>query len=106
DGKAAPGTFFVLRDNEVKAYFKRKVSGHEAGIQEVLAWFEIKGKPIKNITVFGVQPLSLETGLKLTPLVQNLVSKTVQEILKELQRWGIEVKKREKARNLGPWELI
>ncbi len=106
DGKAVPGTFFVLRDDEVKAYFKRKVSGHEAGIQEVLAWFEIKGKPIKNITVVGVQPLSLETGLELTPLIQNLVPKTVEEVIRELKKWGIEVKKREKARDLGTWELI
>lgn len=106
DGKAVPGTFFVLRDDEVKAYFKRKVSGHEAGIQEVLAWFEIKGKPIKNITVVGVQPLSLETGLELTPLIQSLVPKTVEEVIKELKKWGIEVKKREKARDLGTWELI
>ncbi|RTZ59542.1 MAG: hydrogenase HupD [Gammaproteobacteria bacterium] len=106
DGKAVPGTFFVLRDDEVKAYFKRKVSGHEAGIQEVLAWFEIKGKPIKNITVVGVQPLSLETGLELTPLIQSLVPKTVEEVIRELKKWGIEVKKREKARDLGTWELI
>jgi len=106
DGKAVPGTFFVLRDDEVKAYFKRKVSGHEAGIQEVLAWFELQGKPLKHITVIGVQPQSLDTGLELTPLIKKMVPKAVEEIIKELQKWGVEVKKRDKARDLGTWELI
>ena len=105
EGKAVPGTFFVFKNDEVKAYFKRKVSGHEAGIQEVLAWFELMGKPIKEITVIGVQPQSLETGLKLTPLVEKMVPKAVEEVIKQLQEWGIKVSKRKTPLDLGTWEL-
>lgn len=106
DGKAIPGTFFVLKNEEVKAYFKRKVSGHEAGIQEVLAWFELFGKPIKEVTVIGVQPQSLETGLELTPLIKKLLPKAVDEVIKRLKEWGVEVKKRNQPRELGTWELL
>ena len=106
DGKAIPGTFFVLKNEEVKAYFKRKVSGHEAGIQEVLAWFELFGKPIKEVTVIGVQPQSLETGLELTPLIKKLLPKAVDEVIKRLKEWGVEVKKRSHPRELGTWELL
>ena len=105
DGKTIPGTFFVFKNEEVKKYFKRKVSGHEAGIQEVLAWFDLMGKPIKEVTVIGVQPQSLETGLELTPLVEKLVPKAVEEVLKQLQEWNIKVIKRAEPRNLGTWEL-
>jgi hydrogenase maturation protease len=90
----------------VVKYFKRKVSGHEAGVQEVLAWFDLMGKPIKEITVIGVQPQSLETGLELTPLIQEMVPKAVEEVLKQLQEWGVSHKKRTEPRNLGTWELI
>ena len=105
EGKAIPGTFFVFKNEEVKTYFKRKVSGHEAGIQEVLAWFELMGKPLKEITVIGVQPQSLDTGLELTPLVKKMVPKAVEEVLKQLQSWGVEAVKREQPRDLGTWEL-
>ncbi len=106
DAKAVPGTFFVIKNDEVKKYFKRKVSGHEAGVQEVLAWFDLMGKPIKEVTVIGVQPLSLETGLELSPLIKKFVPKAVEEVLKQLSEWGIEYKKRREGRNLGTWELI
>ena len=105
DGKAVPGTFFVLKNEEVKGYFKRKVSGHEAGIQEVLAWFELFGKPIEEVTVIGVQPQSLETGLELTPLIKKLLPKAVDEVIKQLKQWGVEVKRRSHPRDLGTWEL-
>jgi hydrogenase maturation protease len=106
DAKAVPGTFFVIKNEEVKKYFKRKVSGHEAGIQEVLAWFDLMGKPIKEVTVIGVQPQSLETGLELTPLIKKFVPKAVDEILKQLSQWGVKAIKRQKERDLGTWELI
>ena len=106
EGKAVPGTFFVFKNEEVKKYFKRKVSGHEAGIQEVLAWLDLMGKPIKEITVIGVQPQSLETGLELTPLVKKMVPKAVEEVLKQLNDWGVETIKRKEPRSLGTWELI
>jgi hydrogenase maturation protease len=106
DAKSVPGSFFVIKNDEVKKYFKRKVSGHEAGIQEVLAWFDLMGKPIEEVTVIGVQPLSLETGLELTPLVKKFVPKAVDEIIKQLREWGIEVVKRSVPRDLGTWELL
>jgi len=106
DGKTIPGTFFVFKNDEVVKYFKRKVSGHEAGVQEVLAWFDLMGKPIKEITVIGVQPQSLETGLELTPLIEKMVPKAVEEVLKQLQNWGISYRKRTSPRDLGTWELI
>ncbi len=105
DAKAVPGTFFVLKNEEVKKYFKRKVSGHEAGIQEVLAWFDIMGKPIKEITVVGVQPQSLDTGLTLTPLIEKIVPKAVDAVLNQLSQWGVKAIKRTEPRELGIWEI-
>ncbi|NPB05119.1 MAG: HyaD/HybD family hydrogenase maturation endopeptidase [Aquificae bacterium] len=105
DARALPGTFFVFRNEEVKKYFKRKVSGHEAGIQEVLAWFDLMGKPIEEVVVVGVQPASLETGLKLSPVVEAVLPKAVETVLNQLKEWGIEALRREKPRDLGVWEL-
>jgi len=106
EARSVPGTFFVFKNDEVKTYFKRKVSGHEAGIQEVLAWFELMGKPLKEITVIGVQPLSLETSLELTPVVEAQLPKAVEEVLKQLKEWGVSAKRRKAPRDLGTWELF
>jgi len=106
DGKAVPGTFFLIRNEEVKKYFKQKVSGHEAGIQEVLAWFDLRGKPIEEVSVVGIQPFSLETGLELSPIARKLLPRAVETIIDELNRWGIDAIKRKTPRDLGSWELL
>ncbi len=105
DAKSVPGSFFVFKKEEVRKYFKRKVSGHEAGIQEVLAWFDLMGKPIREVVVIGVQPMSLETGLSLSPVVEKLVPKAVEEVIKTLEGWNVKVSKRREPRDLGVWEL-
>ena len=63
------------------------------------------GKPIGEICVLGVQPQSLDTGLELTPLVEKMVKKAVQEVIKQLSAWGVEAVKRKEPRSLGSWEL-
>jgi len=63
------------------------------------------GKPIEEITVIGVQPLSLETGLKLTPLVEKQIPKAVEEVIKQLEQWDVKVFKRGNPLDLGMWEL-
>ena len=84
---AEPGSFHELRGDAVRLYFREKVSMHELGIQEVLASLEVMGKPIRDIVVFGVQPVSLEIGLDLTVLVAARVEETVERVIRQLKTW-------------------
>jgi hydrogenase maturation protease len=90
-GGGEPGDYFRFAGEEVKAYFKDKVSLHELGIKDVLAVLEVLGKPVEEVVVLGVQPQSLELCLELTPVVAAEIDKTVAAVVAELARWQIEV---------------
>jgi hydrogenase maturation protease len=90
-GQLPPGSFYRFRNDEVKAYFKEKVSMHELGIQDVLAIMEVLEKPAKEIMIMGVQPFAIDIGLELTPIVAETMDNVVKEILQVLKDWQVEV---------------
>jgi len=64
-----PGTVISLVGDEVPVFFRRKLSPHQIGLSDVLASLELLGALPKETLVFGVQPVSLELGLELSPPV-------------------------------------
>ncbi len=90
-GGGPPGTFYRFAGDEVKAYFREKVSLHELGIKDVLAVLEATDRAIGEVVVLGVQPESLDVGLELTPVVAAALPDTVAAVLEELARWQVEV---------------
>lgn len=91
-GGNPPGFIYKFRGDEVKTYFRRKVSAHEIGIQEVLAVAEITGRYPEEIVVIGMEPESLDISLELSQTVRNNFDKLLNEVLDQLREWGIEVK--------------
>ena len=89
-GPAQPGSFHVISGEAVRLYFKEKVSMHELGIQEVLASLVVMEKPIEEIVVIGVVPLSLEISLDLTPLIAARIDEAVASVINQLKSWDIE----------------
>lgn len=90
-GDLPPGSVYQFRNDEVKAYFKEKVSMHELGIQDVLAVMDVLEKPAKEIMILGVQPLTVEVGLEMTPTVEQAVYKIIQTVLSVLAGWQVKV---------------
>lgn len=64
-----PGTVVALAGDEVPVFFRRKLSPHQIGLADVLASLELLGALPRETLVFGVQPVSLELGMELTPPV-------------------------------------
>ena len=89
NGGSEPGTFFQFANEEVKAYFKHKVSMHELGIQDVLAALEVLEEPVKDVVVLGVQPAVIDVGLELSEIVQASVDNAIWRTLSVLDSWGI-----------------
>lgn len=89
NGDGPPGTFYQFSNEDVKAYFKKKVSMHELGIQDVLAALEMLEKPVKDVVILGIQPAVIDVGLELSPTGQNAVPHTVKNIIGVLDSWGI-----------------
>ncbi len=90
-GGGPPGTFYRFAGDEVKAYFREKVSLHELGIKDVLAVLEATDRAIEEVVVLGVQPESLDIGLELTPVAAAALPHTVAAVVAELARWQVEV---------------
>jgi len=92
-GSLPPGSLYHFQNNEVKAYFKEKVSMHELGIQDVLAILDVMEKPVQEIRILGVQPLTVDIGLEMTPIVAEKVDVIIEQILLVLHEWQVEVVK-------------
>lgn len=90
-GDEPPGTIYQFNNDQVKAYFKEKVSAHELGIQDVLAVMEVLDEPISEMAVLGVQPASLEVSLELTPVVSSRIEDVIARVIAQLKQWDVEV---------------
>ncbi len=85
------GTLYRIEGDEVNAYFRQKVSAHELGIQEVLAFMDILGKKPPEICVMGIEPYRLEVSTELSPVVKEKLGTLIEMILDKLKEWGIHV---------------
>ena len=94
NGGAEPGTIFRFTDREVMEHFNDKLSAHEVGIQDVLAFLKVTGHEIPKVVVIGAQPYKLGAGVDLSPEMEQLLPRMVELAVQELQAWGIEPQKR------------
>jgi hydrogenase maturation protease len=55
-----PGTLRVLRDDEVPAWGRTKLSPHQIGFNDVLALAQMNGRVPESMVAIGVQPVELD----------------------------------------------
>ncbi|MFZ5512870.1 MAG: HyaD/HybD family hydrogenase maturation endopeptidase [Pseudomonadota bacterium] len=92
-----PGSIVRIAGGDVPVFFRAKLSPHQVGLSDVLADLEFLGEPPRETVIFGVQPLSLETRLGLSPEVAACVPKVVEMIVDELRARGIAIRSRAHA---------
>ena len=85
----APGT--IVRINDPPGYFSSKTSPHQIGLADVLGIAAMTGDLSKDITLFGIEPKQLSTGLKLSPEVAQNLNRLVDMVADELKAIGIKV---------------
>lgn len=89
DTGSVPGTRVRLSDEEVPALLGgSRLSPHQVGLSDVLAVARMAGTAPDSVTVFGIQPASLEPGLELTPRVAAALPGMLQQVVAELGRLG------------------
>ena len=90
DYRLAPGTIRVLRDDDVPAWGRTKLSPHQVGFNDVLAHAALQGRGPERITVIGVQPEVLDDfGGSLRPSVRARLGEAVALGAQELASWGL-----------------
>ncbi len=66
---AAPGTVVKIEGEEIPVFFRHKLSPHQIALPDVLASLELLDTMPKEIIVLGVEPITLELGMEMTPTV-------------------------------------
>jgi hydrogenase maturation protease len=88
----APASIVRLADEQVPVFFKTKLSPHQIGLSDVLATLAFIGEQPGGVTIFGVEPVSLETGMALTPQVEARLPELMDLVVTELRELGVAVK--------------
>ncbi|MGL5041277.1 MAG: HyaD/HybD family hydrogenase maturation endopeptidase [Aeromonas sp.] len=84
----APGTVVTLNGDEIPTLFGRKISPHQLGLADVLSALYMTGESPARLTLIGVEPLSLEPRIGLTPVVAEAMAEAKGRILTLLASLG------------------
>lgn len=70
---AVPGTVVKIAGDEIPVFFRQKLSPHQIALPDVLASLELLDTMPKEIIVLGIEPISLELGIEMTPTIAEKV---------------------------------
>ena len=85
----AAGTLRVLRDDEVPAWGRTRLSPHQTGFNDVLAFAHLNGRAPRDIVAIGVQPVELDDfGGSLRAEVKARLPEAVALAAEQLAAWG------------------
>lgn len=86
-----PGSVVIEKRLDPPAYFRQKISPHQIGLSELLAVAAMQDCLPPSITLFGIVPLDLSTGMEMSPAVTAAVEQVVSAVVQELGLMGLEV---------------
>ncbi|MDI1246445.1 MAG: HyaD/HybD family hydrogenase maturation endopeptidase [Rhodoferax sp.] len=85
---AAPGTVVKIAGTGIPIFFRNKLSPHQIGLPDVLASLELLDALPKEIVVLGVEPISLELGMAMTPTIAATIPQLLAMAVAELSARG------------------
>ena len=85
---AAPGTVVKIAGDQIPVFFRSKLSPHQIGLPDVLASLELLDTMPKEIVVLGVEPISLELGMEMTPTIASKIPQLLEMTVAELLSRG------------------
>ena len=84
-----PGTITRLDGDKIPAFFKTRLSPHQVGLSDMLGALNFHDMLPKAIVLIGVEPLSFELGMELSPVVAPVLPAVVDALVAELSRIGL-----------------
>jgi hydrogenase maturation protease len=94
---AAPGTVVRIAGKDIPVFFRKKLSPHQIALPDVLASLELLDAMPKEIVVLGIEFVSLELGMEMTPTVAEKVPVLAAMAADELAARGYAVTPLKKA---------
>lgn len=90
--KKEPGTIAVIEDNDIPAFVSTKLSIHQIGLPDVIYALKLMDLTPPRMTLIGIQPESLETGLGMSDAINSNFGQFLNAIINKLNEWGVEIK--------------
>lgn len=87
-GTGKPGEVVRLELEDPPSFFRTMVSPHQLGLAEVLGVAAMTGTMPPVITVIGIEPASLATGIDLSPVVESQMPRLIEMVRAELTALG------------------
>lgn len=84
-----PGAMVRLCDEQVPAFFKTKLSPHQAGLPDMLAALAFQGLTPGSVVLLGMQPANLSAGMNLSDVIAERLDALLDAVLHELADCGI-----------------
>ena len=84
DGNCEPGAIYRFTPQDTKERSNYQMTSlHQVGILEILALAELFGNPPKETVIIGVQPLSLDLKIGLSPDIESKIPALIELVMKE-----------------------
>jgi hydrogenase maturation protease len=80
----SPGKITRITGEKVPAYLSIKTSPHEIGLPELLFAAKLSDIYPKEVIIYCVEALSLETGIELSPIVEKQVENLILQVRDEV----------------------
>ena len=80
----SPGKITRITGEKVPAYLSIKTSPHEIGLPELLFAAKLSDIYPKEVIIYCVEALSLETGIELSPTVEKQVENLILQVRDEV----------------------
>ena len=84
-----PGALIRLGEGSLEAFFRTKLSPHQAGLPDLLATLALHGISPARTVLVGVEPKSLALGLEPTPELAAALPALVDALAAELTAAGL-----------------
>jgi hydrogenase maturation protease len=82
------GSPVELERDSIPRLLGHKLSPHQIDLREALAVAELRGHLPARMVALGVQPVSVRTGIGLSPPVAAALDATAEQVVAQLRRWG------------------
>jgi hydrogenase maturation protease len=92
--KKEPGTIAIIEDDEIPSFLKPALSFHQVGLADLLFAAKFMGMKPSKITLIGIQPARIETGLTLSETLNKNFGELLKTILEKLREWGAELREK------------
>ncbi|MFZ5776431.1 MAG: HyaD/HybD family hydrogenase maturation endopeptidase [Thermodesulfobacteriota bacterium] len=83
-----PGSVMVRQLDDPPAFFRQKISPHQIGLSELLAVASLQNCLPGSVTLFGITPADLSTGIELSPEGEAAVGRACNEVVAALATLG------------------